>query len=157
MAFGKSTEEKAAAKAAADQQRAAQAAAQQALAQQKAAAQAEAAFRASPPGQATTAKEQQQGFFEIQLVVGSSQRDSTIFGTNNTTVNKSRIVTHAGTLAAVEAVGWKLEHVGYVFMVTSESSRDKFLATGQQIAVSGQTIGIYLFRNVAAAKARAAA
>jgi hypothetical protein len=28
-----------------------------------------------------------------------------------------------------------------------ESNRDKFMATGQQTAVSGETIGIYLFRN----------
>jgi len=101
----------------------------------------------SPVGQATAAKEAGQGFFEIQLEVGSSQRDSTIFGGNNDTSGATRTTSHAGTLAAIEAVGWKLEHVGYVFMVTSESSRNKFLATGQQVAVSGQTVGIYLFRN----------
>jgi hypothetical protein len=33
-------------------------------------------FLTSPIGQATTAKEQGQGFFEIQLEVGSSQRDT---------------------------------------------------------------------------------
>jgi hypothetical protein len=79
--------------------------------------------------------------------VGSSQQDSTIFGSNNTTLGRTRAVTHAGTLAAIEAVGWRLEHVGYVFVVTSESSRDKLLASGQQVAVSGRTLGIYLFRN----------
>jgi hypothetical protein len=51
-------------------------------------------------------------------------------------------------LRAIEAIGWRLEHVGHVFVVTSESSRDKFLRTGQQTAVSGDTIGIYLVRNV---------
>jgi hypothetical protein len=103
---------------------------------------------ASPIGQATTAKEQGQGFFEIQLKVGSSQRDSTIFGSNNTSIGQTKTQTHAGTLAAIEAIGWQLEHVGHVFVVTSESSRDKFLRTGQQTAVSGDTIGIYLFRNI---------
>jgi hypothetical protein len=39
-----------------------------------------AEFLASPVGQATTAKEQGQGFFEIQLQVGSSQRDRTVWG-----------------------------------------------------------------------------
>jgi hypothetical protein len=107
------------------------------------------AFRATPVGQAMAAREQGQGFFEMQLVVGESQRDSTIFGGNNTNWAREKKVTHAGTLAAVEAVGWKLEHVGYIFQVTSESSRDKFLASGQQIAVSGRTVGIYLFRAVA--------
>ncbi|MDX6284725.1 MAG: hypothetical protein QOG53_210 [Frankiales bacterium] len=110
------------------------------------AAQKETAFRASPVGQAVTAREQAQGFFEIQLVVGESQRDSTLFGGNNTNWSKNKKVTHAGLLSAIEAVGWRLEHVGYIYQVTSESSRDKFLASGQQIAVSGRTIGIYLFR-----------
>lgn len=136
MAFGKTPEQKAA-EAAAKQ---AEAATKQAEAQRR-------AFLASPVGQATSAKEAGQGFFEIQLEVGSSQRDSTLWGSNNTTLDKVRTSSHAGTLAAIEAIGWQLEHVGYVFMVTSESSRDKLMATGQQIAVSGKTVGIYLFRN----------
>ncbi len=105
------------------------------------------AFARSPIGQATAAKEQGQGFFEIQLTVGASQRDSTIWGGNNFAIAKKNTLSHAGTLAGIEAVGWRLEHVGYVFMVTGESSRDKFLSTGQQTAVSGETVGLYLFRN----------
>jgi hypothetical protein len=38
--------------------------------------------------------------------------------------------------------------VGHVFIVTSESSRDKLMSSGQQTAVSGITMGLYLFRNV---------
>jgi len=153
MAFGKTTEEKAASRAAADQQRAQAAQSKQLADQERAKAKAAAQFRASPVGQATSAKEQGQGFFEIQLHVGSSQRDSTIWGGNNTNLTRTNTASPAGTLAAIESVGWKLEHVGYVFMVTSESSRDKLLASGQQIAVSGQTVGIYLFRNSAKAVA----
>ncbi len=112
------------------------------------AARAHKAFLATPAGQAAAAREQGQGFFEIQLDVGSSQRDSTIWGGNNTAIQRTKSRSHAGTLAAIEAVGWKLEHVGYIFIITGESSRDKFLASGQQTAVSGKTVGIYLFRNV---------
>lgn len=136
MAFGKSPEEKAAEKAAAEQQ-----AAQ--LAQQRAAA----AFLASPEGQATTAKQQNQGFLEVQLVVGSSQRVSSIFNPDPTGSGQNRTATHAGTLAAIESIGWHLEQVGYIFMVTGESSSDRILGTGQNTAVSGETVGIYLFRN----------
>jgi hypothetical protein len=136
MAFGKSPEEKAAEKAAADQQAAA-------AAQQRTAA----AFQASPVGQATTAKEQKQGFLEVQLTVGSSQRVSSFFNADPTGVGSNRIATHAGTLAAIEAIGWHLEHVGYIFMITGESSSDRILGTGQNTAVSGETVGIYLFRN----------
>ena len=137
MAFGKTAEQKAAEQKAKAERQAAQA--EERRRQQ---------FLATPVGQATTAKEQGQGFFEIQLTVGSSQRDSTILGGNNFAYSKTTTATHAGTLAAIEAVGWRLEHVGYVFVVTSESSRDKFMASGQQVAVSGETVGIYLFRNV---------
>lgn len=105
------------------------------------------AFLSSPVGQAATAKEQGQGFFEVQLKVGSSQRDSTVWGGNNFALSRVKTQSHAGVLAAIEGVGWKLEHVGHVFVVTGESSRDKFMASGQQTAVSGETVGIYLFRN----------
>jgi hypothetical protein len=143
MAFGKTQEQKALeaeAKARADVVRREEKEHADAL-------KARAAFLASPVGEATTAKEQRQGFFEIQLNVGSSQRDSTIWGGNNSAIAHTKTESHAGTLAAIEAVGWQLEHVGYIFMITGESSRDKFLASGQQTAVSGQTVGIYLFRN----------
>jgi len=137
MAFGKSPEQKAAeeqqkvtAREAADEERTRQ------------------QFLTSPVGQATVAKQQGQGFFEVQLEVGSSQRDSTFLGGNNFNLARGSSKSHAGTLAAIEAVGWHLEHVGHVFIVTSESSRDKFMSSGQQTAVSGITMGIYLFRNV---------
>jgi hypothetical protein len=140
MAFGKSAEEKAAEKealrAAAEQQVALRA-------QQRTAAE----FAASPVGQAQAAKEQNQGFLEVQLTVGSSQRVSSIFNSDPTGSGTNRVATHAGTLAAIEAIGWHLEHVGYIFMITGESSSDRLLGTGQNTAVSGQTVGIYLFRN----------
>ena len=49
-------------------------------------------------------------------------------------------------LQAVEAEGWHLEHVGYVYRITGSDSRDKLLMTGQQEAFSGEIVGIYLFR-----------
>lgn len=46
----------------------------------------------------------------------------------------------------IESQGWKLENIGYVFQETGSESRDKFLASGQQIAVSGRVLAYYLFR-----------
>ncbi|HEX3824986.1 MAG TPA: hypothetical protein VHV79_11030 [Mycobacteriales bacterium] len=60
---------------------------------------------------------------------------------------QNRTATHAGTLAAIETAGWRLKHVGYIFMITGESSADRLLGTGQNTAASGETVGIYLFRN----------
>ena len=105
------------------------------------------AWLASPVGLATTAKEQGNGFFELELEIGSSSRSVT-FGSGDFGSHKKQDFT--GLLSQIESVGWHLEHVGYYFMVTGESSRDKFLASGQNVAVNGKTMGVYLFRNTGA-------
>ena len=46
----------------------------------------------------------------------------------------------------IESEGWRMEHVGYVFRPTRTVSRDRFLASGQQEAISGEVLGIYIFR-----------
>jgi len=64
------------------------------------------------------------------------------------TVTSTRTAGHADVLEAIEAEGWRLEHVGYVYRVISTVSRDKFLSSGQQEAVTGEIVGVYLFRAV---------
>jgi hypothetical protein len=133
MAFGKSTEEKEAEREA-RRQAETRAAAQRAAATKTAAeAQARAQFLATPVGQATAAKANRRRLLQIQLVVGTSARE-TLFnaGTN-------RAVDGAGVLGEIEAVGWRLEHAGYVFVPTAETREGRFLG--------GQTLGTYLFRN----------
>jgi hypothetical protein len=76
---------------------------------------------------------------------------SSIFNSDPTGSGENHTATHAGTLAAIESLGWRLEHVGYIFMITGESSSDRRLGTGKNTAVSGETVGIYLFRNTDAA------
>ena len=144
MAFGKTEEQKLVER----QQQQQQAAIKAQAAEEAARLKAHQNWLKTPVGQAASVWDQGQGFFEIQLQVGSSHRDSTIWGNNNTTMGRGKSQTHAGTLAGIEAQGWRLQSTGYVFITTSESSRDKFLASGQQVAVSGHTLGIYLFRRV---------
>ena len=98
----------------------------------------------TPLGMATTAKEDGNGFFEIELEIGSSKR-TVAFGSADFGQHKKSDYT--GLLSQIEGVGWRLEHVGYYFMITGETSRDKFLASGQNTAVNGKTMGVYLFRN----------
>lgn len=50
-------------------------------------------------------------------------------------------------LEKIEAQGWSLFHGGYVFQELGSESRDKFLASGQNVAVSGRVLGIYIFRR----------
>jgi hypothetical protein len=47
----------------------------------------------------------------------------------------------------IEQLGWRLEHAGYFFMITGESSTARVFASGDNTAVSGTTVGVYLFRN----------
>jgi hypothetical protein len=107
------------------------------------------AWLATPLGMATSAKEAGNGFFEIELEIGSSKRNVS-FGTGDFGNHKKS--DFSGLLSQIEDLGWKLEHVGYYFMITGETSRDKFLASGQNTAVNGQTMGVYLFRNSANVK-----
>ena len=132
--FKKSDEERAAERAALD----AKEAKQREDAERK-------AWLATPLGMATSAKESGNGFFEIELEIGSSKRNVS-FGTSDFGNHKKNDFT--GLLSQIENIGWKLEHVGYYFMITGETSRDKFLASGQNTAVNGKTMGVYLFRNM---------
>ena len=52
-----------------------------------------------------------------------------------------------GTLGEIERLGWRLEHAGYFFMITGETSTARVFVSGDNTAVSGVTVGVYLFRN----------
>jgi hypothetical protein len=101
------------------------------------------AFLASPVGAATAAKEAGQQFFEVQLEVGK-HKGSASFGSIEARRTTS---SSAATLGEIEAVGWRLEHAGYYFMITGETSTKKVLVSGEETAINGVTIGVYLFRN----------
>jgi hypothetical protein len=102
-----------------------------------------AAFMATPVGAATVAKEAGQEFFEVQLEVGG-HTGSAGFGS---TGGRRTTSSSAATLGEIEKLGWRLEHAGYYFMVTSETSTDRIFLSGEATAVSGVTVGVYLFRN----------
>lgn len=101
------------------------------------------AFLATPVGAATAAKEAGQRFFEIQLEVGA-HTGTAGFGSadGHRTASSS-----AAILGDIENIGWRLEHAGYFYMITSETSSDRIFLTGQATAVSGVTVGVYLFRS----------
>ena len=70
--------------------------------------------------------------------------------TGDLRLDKARGAAGKAKLPAIEAIedeGWALLDIGYVFQMTETHSRDKFLASGQQLAVSGRVLGIYTFRR----------
>lgn len=102
-----------------------------------------AAFLATPVGAATAAKEAGRRFLEIQLKVGGHEGTAGMGATTSSHTTQSS----AATLEEIEQLGWRLEHASYFFMVTKESSTDHFIVTGEETAISGVTMGAYLFRN----------
>ncbi len=50
-------------------------------------------------------------------------------------------------LSGVCAEGWELAAGSCVFVHEEEVSRDKFLSSGQNIAIKGRTVGYYVFRR----------
>jgi hypothetical protein len=60
---------------------------------------------------------------------------------------KKTETTHADVLGGIEREGWKLADVGYVFEQTGSVSRDKFYSPGQTASVTGNIIGVSLFRR----------
>jgi hypothetical protein len=101
------------------------------------------AFLATPVGAATAAKEAGQPFFEVQLQVGSHV-GSAGFGSAD---GRRATSSSAATLGEIEKLGWRLEHAGYFFMMTGETSTARVFASGEATAISGATVGVYLFRN----------
>lgn len=103
------------------------------------------ALRASPVGAATEAMEAGQAFFEVQLEVGRHS-GSAGFGSLD---GRRTTSSSAAVLGEIEKLGWRLEHAGYFFMVTGETSTARVFMSGEATAVSGLTVGVYLFRNTA--------
>lgn len=100
-------------------------------------------FLATPYGAATAAMEAGEAFFEVQLEVGSHS-GSAGFGSID---GHHSVSSSASTLGEIERLGWRLEHASYFFMITGETSTARVLVSGDNTAVSGVTVGVYLFRN----------
>jgi ribosomal protein S27E len=107
----------------------------------------EAAFWASPQGRAAKAFERGDEFFQIEIP-HSSITGFTNAAFNSATAGKiRRNLTRTDLLGQIEESGWLLQHADWVYVQTGQNSRDKFLASGQHVVVTGEVIGIYLFRR----------
>lgn len=139
----KSAEEREAARQEREAERAREDAARDEQLRQFAEERRRAAILATPVGAATAAKEEGQRFFEVQLEVGK-HTGSAGFGAAD---GRGTTSSSATILGDIERLGWRLEHVGYFFMVTGETSTARVFVSGEATAVSGVTVGVYLFRN----------
>jgi hypothetical protein len=138
----KSPEEREAARRERDAKNAREAAAMAAEMRRKQDGRDREAFYASPVGLATSAKEAGDAFFQVQLEVSRHTGTAHVGVVTGQRTESSS----AAILGEIEKIGWHLEHVGYYFMVTRETSSNRAFG-GEATAVNGVTIGVYLFRN----------
>jgi hypothetical protein len=103
-----------------------------------------AEFFASPAGQAQLAFERGDRVFQYAIDV-MSQKAIVIkmigANTSHTTTDPSDI------LNSVCDQGWELVNGSFVFVELGQESRDKFMSSGQNVAIKGSTVGYYLFKR----------
>ncbi len=138
--FGKSEDKK---QEAADR-KALQGQAEQARKDAAAEAQRQAEHEASPVGRAEAKRAAGSAFFQIEIDV-SQLAGSSGFGSST-----GRVLHTGGRpdLRTDRRKGWKLEHVGYVFIETGSTTTNRVMSTGQGMVTRGNVTGIYLFRAV---------
>lgn len=106
-------------------------------------------FLASPVGQARTAFERGDHVFQYSHSVMSQKAEiiAMVGGKVHAYSNDPSEI-----LNAVCGEGWELVNGSFVFVEMGQLSRDKFMSSGQQVAVQGQTVGYYLFRRCEASQ-----
>jgi hypothetical protein len=102
------------------------------------------AFRNSPVGQARTAYERGDALLQLVFDVVKTQTYVVVMSRAGTTTHSSDPTV---ILNAVSREGWDLVTGSFVFLELGSESRDKFMRSGQQIAVWGTVLGYYLFRR----------
>jgi hypothetical protein len=140
MALRKSPEEKAALQAAKEEQ-------QRRAADQRRLAAIESAKRAffdTPAGRARAAYDEGDHVFQCCFDV-MSQGAVIVAMIGSTNTKKTNDPT--AILNSVCREGWELITGSFVFVEEGSQSRDKFMSSGQNIAVKGRTMGYYLFRR----------
>jgi hypothetical protein len=118
----------------------------------KAAADAERArqaFLRSPAGQARTSYERGDTVFQVSIDV-MSQQAVIVAMVGGTTTKKT--TDPVDVLNSICREGWELVNGSFVFVEQGQESRDKFMSSGQNVAIKGATVGYYLFRRSDAAR-----
>jgi len=106
---------------------------------------AQARFLESPIGQATVAFDEGAGFFQLEIDAAKVERR--MLGAGDVSIRQRKFGAHTDVLSQIESVGWRLEHVSHVYVMTGQISRDKFLSSGQETGVMGHVVGYHLFRR----------
>jgi hypothetical protein len=107
------------------------------------------AFFATPPGQARQAYDDRDPVFQYSIDVMHQQ--AIIVPMVGSTTSK-QTADPSAILNAVCHEGWELVNGSFVFIEQGQQSRDKFLASGQNVAIKGTVVGYYVFKRCEANK-----
>jgi hypothetical protein len=140
MALRKSPEEKAAQEAA-KQLEAEQRAEQQ---RRQAVEREKKAFFRSPAGRARVAFDE--GDHVFQCAINVMNQEAIIVAMVGSRTKKSTS-DPVDVLNSVCHEGWEIVNGSFVFVEEGQQSRDKFLASGQNVATKGSVVGYYLFKR----------
>ncbi len=102
------------------------------------------AFFTTPAGQARVAYERGDQVFQYSFDVMSQQAIVVAMVGSRTAKSTSDPV---AILNSVCHEGWELVNGSFVFVEEGAQSRDKFMSSGQNVAIRGTTVGYYLFRR----------
>lgn len=98
----------------------------------------------TPQGRARKARINRRKFFQIEISLSQTTGHSSIFGTYT---SGGETADASYTLEQIESEGWHLIDAGYVFRPIGSASREKVIGSTEREAISGEIIGIYLFRT----------
>lgn len=101
-------------------------------------------FFRTPAGQARVAYESGDHVFQYSFDVMSQQAIIVAMVGSRTSKRTSDPV---AVLNSVCHEGWELVNGSFVFVEEGSQSRDKFMSSGQNVAIKGTTVGYYLFRR----------
>lgn len=141
MAWGKSDEQREAERLQQEAAEREEAARRQALAD----AEKQQAYLASPLGRAHTAYDRGDGFFQFQLATARLAGAPSGFGSSQNAIEFTD--DRAQELTGIEAVGWRLDNVGYAFVHTGSTSTNRMISSGEGTVNEGFVIATYLFRR----------
>jgi hypothetical protein len=102
----------------------------------------EAAFMRSPAGQARTSFQRGDQLFQVTFDL-EDIKSHVIAMTNAYTSRHANDVSEI--INSIVAEGWNFHTLSTTFVNEGEESRDRFLASGQHVAVRGRIVGTYVF------------
>ena len=102
------------------------------------------AFEQSPAGRARAGFKKGDHVFQYSIDV-MNQKAVIVAMVGGTT--SQRTSDPVAVLNSVCREGWELVNGSFVFVEQGQESRDKFMSSGQNVAVKGEVVGYYLFKR----------